>query len=43
MQKRKLGNSNLEASALGLGCMGMSFGQMAHSFSRVASTRSMRR
>src|SRR5438445_12971003 len=26
MQKRKLGNSNLEASALGLGCMSMSFG-----------------
>jgi aryl-alcohol dehydrogenase-like predicted oxidoreductase len=26
MQKRKLGNSNLEASAMGLGCMGMSFG-----------------
>src|ERR1700675_1708882 len=26
MQKRKLGNSNLEISALGLGCMGMSFG-----------------
>jgi aryl-alcohol dehydrogenase-like predicted oxidoreductase len=25
MQKRKLGNSNLEASAVGLGCMGMSF------------------
>src|SRR2546426_12205768 len=26
MQKRKFGNSNLEVSALGLGCMGMSFG-----------------
>jgi len=26
MQKRKLGNSNLEVSVLGLGCMGLSYG-----------------
>ena len=30
MQKRKLGNSNLEVSALGLGCMRMSHDE-AHS------------
>ena len=28
MQKRKLGNSNLEVSALGLGCMRMTFGDV---------------
>jgi len=36
MQKRKLGSSNLEVSALGLGCMGMSFG-----YGPAAETESM--
>src|SRR5689334_14275120 len=48
MQKRKLGNSNLEVSALGLGCMGLSFGlgpatdkQQAISLIRAAVERGM--
>jgi len=36
MQKRKLGTSGLEVSALGLGCMGMSFG-----YGPAADTREM--
>ena len=36
MQQRKLGRSNLEVSALGLGCMGMSFG-----YGPAADTREM--
>ncbi len=36
MQKRTLGSSGLEVSALGLGCMGMSFG-----YGRVADTGEM--
>lgn len=36
MQKRRLGRSNLEVSALGLGCMGMSYG-----YGPAADTREM--
>ena len=36
MKKRKLGKSNLEESAIGLGCMGMSFG-----YGKVADTKEM--
>ncbi|MGB2590070.1 MAG: aldo/keto reductase [Candidatus Acidiferrum sp.] len=41
MQKRKLGKSNLEVSALGLGCMGMSFsyGPPANKSDMIALTR----
>src|SRR5438128_9634106 len=42
MQKRKLGNTNLEVSAVGLGCMGMSFsyGPAAHKTEMIALLRS---
>jgi len=37
LQKRKLGNSELEVSALGLGCMGMSwsYGEVKEKQKRV--------
>jgi len=37
MQKRKLGKSYLEVSAIGLGCMGLNF-SYDHSLSRRASS-----
>ncbi len=42
MQKRKLGNSNLEVSALGLGCMRMStaYGPPADKWKMIALIRS---
>ena len=42
MQKRKLGNSNLEVSAIGLGCMGMSdsYGRPADKQEMIALLRS---
>src|SRR5437016_12618412 len=41
MQKRKLGNSNLEVSAIGLGCMGMSsaYGPAANKQEMIALIR----
>jgi aryl-alcohol dehydrogenase-like predicted oxidoreductase len=36
MKKRKLGNSNLEVSAIGFGCMGLNFGY-GHSLSKEES------
>jgi aryl-alcohol dehydrogenase-like predicted oxidoreductase len=41
MQKRKLGKSNLEVSAIGLGCMGLNF-SYDHSLSKEESIRLIR-
>jgi aryl-alcohol dehydrogenase-like predicted oxidoreductase len=41
MQKRKLGKSNLEVSAIGFGCMGLNFGY-ANSISKVDGIRLIR-
>jgi aryl-alcohol dehydrogenase-like predicted oxidoreductase len=35
MQKRKLGTSGLEVSAIGLGCMGLSYGYPPNLQARV--------
>ena len=45
MQKRKLGNSGLEVSAMGLGCMGMSFsyGPLTDKNEMIALIRDRRR
>ena len=42
MQQRKLGNSNLEVSAIGLGCMGMSqsYGPVADKQEMISLIRS---
>jgi aryl-alcohol dehydrogenase-like predicted oxidoreductase len=40
MQKRKLGNSGLEVSSLGLGCMGMSFGYAGDKKEMISLIRS---
>ena len=37
MQKRKLGNSSLEVSALGFGCMSMTYGPAADMQEMIAS------
>jgi len=43
MQKRKLGKSNLEVSALGLGCMSMSFGYGPPAVPRAGNCRTTMR